>query len=210
MNSGKEVSGSKKSKKSASSGESAFEKTARKFFDLISYEKFRAISATLIVVAIGIGFGKIMSVEAVNDRAIQDYRLRQLPSRLEERIKELRERGVDEERIKQEEARIGNALLKDALKARPTLSANDRSRWSTIRALVEKDARVYRYTPVMNESQKATRAKELAEKYPDSPPGFRYLPSEILINCSDDCPERFDPVRASGKRYVKTLVPYGR
>ena len=171
-------------------------------------ETLSAVFGVLIFVALGIGFGKIVGVDSANDRAIQNYRLNQIPRQMEERLAKLRERDLPEERINEEAKRIYAALYKDAMKARPTLSANDRSRWATIRALVEKDARVYRFTPVMKESEKEARAQELADDAPGEAPGFRYLPSEILVNCEAECPERFDSTKIQGKRYAKKLVPY--
>lgn len=171
-------------------------------------ETLSAVFGVLIFVALGIGFGKIVGVDSANDRAIQNYRLNQIPRQMEERLAKLRERDLPEERINEEAKRIYAALYKDAMKARPTLSANDRSRWATIRALVEKDARVYRFTPVMKESEKEARAQELAADAPGEAPGFRYLPSEILVNCEAECPERFDSTKIQGKRYAKKLVPY--
>ena len=186
----------------------------RRLLELGRRETLRAICGALIVVALGIGFGKIVGVDSAYDRAIQNYRLNQLPRQLEERLEKLRARNLPEERFNKEKERIQAALLNDAMKARPTLSANDRSRWATIRALVEKDSRVYRYVPVFNESQKKARVEELVLKQPqnddnaDPDRTFRYYPDEILINCSSDCPERFENEKIKGKRYVKKLVPY--
>ena len=171
-------------------------------------EALSAVFGVLIFVALGIGFGKIVGVESANDRAIQNYRLNQLPRQMEERLAKLRERDLPEERLEEEAKRIYAALYKDAMKARPTLSANDRSRWATIRALVEKDARVYRFTPVMKDAEKEARAKELAADATGEAPGFRYLPGEILVNCEADCPEKFDATKIQGTRYVKQIVPY--
>ena len=171
-------------------------------------EALSAVFGVLIVVAMGIGFGKIVGVESANDRAIQNYRLNQLPRQMEERLAKLRERDLPEERVNEEAKRIYAALYKDAMKARPTLSANDRSRWATIRALVEKDTRVYRFAPVMSDAEKEARAQELAAETTGEAPGFRYLPGEILINCEADCPEKIDSSKIQGKRYAKKLVPY--
>ena len=171
-------------------------------------ETLSAVFGVLIFVALGIGFGKIVGVDSANDRAIQNYRLNQLPRQMEERLAKLRERDLPEDRFNAEAQRVYAALYKDAMKARPTLSANDRSRWATIRALVEKDARVYRFTPVMKESEKEARAQELAADASGEAPEFRYLPSEILVNCEAECPEKFDSSKIQGKRYAKKLVPY--
>ncbi len=170
----------------------------------------RLIYNVLIVLALGVGFGKIVGVDSAPDRAIQNYRLAQIPKLLETKAKELRAKGVDEEKFNAELQRVYLASTKDALKARPTLSANDRSRWATIRALVEPEARVYRYVPVMTEAQRKERVEELSNKNPRSygESRFQYYPNEILRNCASPCPERFEKENCVAKKYKKEYVPY--
>lgn len=170
----------------------------------------RLVYNILIFAALGIGFGKIVSVESVPDRAIQNFRLQQIPKTLETKAKELTDKGVEGDRFNKEMDRVYKALLADANKARPTLCANDRSRWATIRALVEPDARVYRYVPVFTDVQKEKRVDELNRKNPDScgTLGFKYYPNEILRNCEADCPEKFCDANRVAKKYTKQLVPY--
>ncbi|MCF0233540.1 MAG: hypothetical protein HUK22_01020, partial [Thermoguttaceae bacterium] len=117
----------------------------------------RSVYAILIFVALGVGFGKIAAVDSVPDRTIQTVKLAQIPKTLQDKEKSLREKGVAEERIAAELERVKTAALRDAAKARPTLSANDRSRWLTLRALVEPDARVYRYVPIFDDDAKSAR-----------------------------------------------------
>ena len=148
----------------------------------------RFVYCTLIAVALGVAFGKIVSVDSAPDRAIQNYRLAQIPKTLETRAKELTAKNLNDEQFNREMTRIYNALVADAMKARPTLSANDRSRWATIRALVEKDARVYRYVP----NDKAAP----------------YSTTDVLRNCSYDCPEKFCDANRRAESYRKELVPY--
>lgn len=205
-----DASGVSKDKSPVGSGELREELTPRVLLAMLKRETYRPICSALIIVALAVGFGKILAVDSLYDRAIQNYRLNQLPKQMEERLAKLREKNLSEERFNAEAKRIYEALYRDATKARPTLSANDRSRWATIRALVEKDARVYRYTPVMTEAQKKARVKELTRKNPDSAKEarFKYLPGEIFVNCKAECPERFDEERAKSARFSKTLVPY--
>lgn len=164
----------------------------------------------LIVVALGVGFGKIVSVDSVYDRAIQNYRLQQIPKTLENKAKDLTEKGVEGDRFNAEMNRVYQAALADANKARPTLSANDRSRWATIRALVEPEMRVYRYAPVMDSAETAARVKELNDANPESfrTIGFKYYSSELLRNTSLECPEQFTKEKAEAKRYSAKYVPY--
>ena len=170
----------------------------------------KALYRILIVVAMGIGFGKIVSVDSVYDRAIQDYRMRQIPKTLEKKSQELQQKGVEGERYDEEMSRVLSAALADANKARPTLSANDRSRWATIRALVEPKARVYRYVPVFSQRDKEERVKELNAENADSAVSkeFQFYPDEILRNTSFDCPERFEKANWKAERYEKRYVPY--
>lgn len=197
----------------------------------------RSIFALFIVLALGVGFGKIVAVDSVPDRAIQNARLEQIPKTLQEKEKELRDKGVSDERIAVETKRVYNAALRDAAKARPTLSANDRSRWLTIRALVEPESRVYRYVPALYAEQETARiadlkasaapsdavafvpgwrASELNVRYPVSQNAvaaaadgrFKYLPQEILRNCASDCAERFEKKNCVASRYEKQLVPF--
>jgi len=170
----------------------------------------KLIYNVLIVLALGVGFGKIVGVDSAPDRAIQNYRLAQIPKTMEAKAKELREKGLDDEKFKAELERVYAATTRDALKARPTLSANDRSRWSTIRALVEPEARVYRYVPVMSELQRAERVKELERNNPNSygASRFRYYSNEILRNCASPCPERFEKEHCVADKYKKEYVPY--
>ncbi len=177
-------------------------------------DTLRAICGALIIVAMAIGFAKIVGVDSVKDRTIQEYRLAQLPAQLNDRMTKLQQRNLSPERFEEEARRIKAALLTDALKARPTLSANDRSRWDTIRALVEKESRVYRYVPIMTESQRDARVSQLVNEQLLADPNvvpdttFRYYASEILVNCASECPERFSKQNMKAKRYAKSLVPY--
>ena len=54
----------------------------------------KLIYRILIVLALGVGFGKIISVDSAYDRAIQNYRMQQLPNVLEKKSKELAEKGT--------------------------------------------------------------------------------------------------------------------
>lgn len=184
----------------------------------------RSIYAVLIFLALGVGFGKIVAVDSLPDRAIQNNRLAQIPKTLQNKEKELREKGVSGERLEAELKRVYAAALRDAAKARPTLSANDRSRWLTIRALVEPEARVYRYVPTYSkysqDEKKEAEAARLAAKssYPpairnatsDKEFASKFAPGEVLRNCASPCPERFENknCKLPAQRYRKELVPY--
>lgn len=162
---------------------------------LPSSVRFR-IYALLILVSAGIMFGRIAAVDNVADRAVQDYRIRLIPGELARRQVELQKKGLSPDEIKQRLVQAGRRLLADAQKERPTLSANDRSRLLTIRALVEPGARVYRYLVTPNGPL---------------PVGKKWGPKggqPALRNCSCPCPQQFNRANAANGTYVKKWVPY--
>jgi hypothetical protein len=93
-----------------------------------------SIYLLLIAVAIGNMMGRLLSVNSVDKAQLETTRIR---DRLENERKKLIKDGVPgaqlESRMAVEEARLRNELQLQ----RPFLSANDRSRWMTIRSLVE-------------------------------------------------------------------------
>ncbi len=103
----------------------------------------RSVYAVMICAAVGMLLGRILAVDAVDLRAVEESRIQQ---RLGQRRAELRERlesgEITAERFREvmqdEEERFREAFQYK----RPFLSANDRSRWIMMRALVEPDMRV--------------------------------------------------------------------
>ena len=94
------------------------------------------------MISAGLCLGRIVAVDNIPDRAVQDYRLNTVKKqRLEERRKELEARNISAELIEKELARVNRILNEQYKTARPTLSANDRSRFCTIRVLVEPELR---------------------------------------------------------------------
>jgi hypothetical protein len=89
----------------------------------------------LIAIAVGNMTGRLLSVNAVDKVQLEAARIK---DRLAAERKQLTEEGVSggqlDARLAAEEARLRNELQLQ----RPFLSANDRSRWMTIRALVER------------------------------------------------------------------------
>ncbi|MDR0391022.1 MAG: hypothetical protein LBH59_03875, partial [Planctomycetaceae bacterium] len=106
------------------------------------------IYALLILVSASIMFGRIMAVDRIDYKELQGYKWR-LNNRLykekNERLKERLARGeIVRESYVREMRKTYRDLIKDAQYETPILSGNDRSRWGTIRALVEPDMRVTR------------------------------------------------------------------
>lgn len=94
-----------------------------------------------IFLAAGLALGRIIAVDNISDRAVQEYRLRTVKPQLEEKEKQLKAKGASDAAIKKELEKTETKLLETYRTARPFLSANDRSRVCTIRVLVEPELR---------------------------------------------------------------------
>jgi hypothetical protein len=94
----------------------------------------RSIYAILIIIAVGHMSGRILSVNSENLAALSE-------SRIAERLEAFRAAqaaaGADEATVEDRLARKRRELEQQIGMERPFLSANDRSRWLTIRSLVE-------------------------------------------------------------------------
>ncbi|MCR5360243.1 MAG: hypothetical protein K6E55_10215 [Thermoguttaceae bacterium] len=150
-----------------------------------------SLTLILITISAGLIFGRILAVDSIPDRAVQEYRLARIPQTLRDKAKELKEKGLSDDAVKARLQETALRLRADALKARPTLSANDRSRWLTIRALAEPESRVYRYLPLDADGNRKPR----------------YTEREILRNTPAGSPDSIDSANRSGK-YLKEWVPY--
>lgn len=101
-------------------------------------------SGTVVIIALAAGamLGRIVAVDSVDVYQLERQRWNEIPRKLEARRAELQARGLPPARIEAELARIRQSLEAEASLRRPFLSANDRSRWCTVRALVEPEMRV--------------------------------------------------------------------
>jgi hypothetical protein len=99
----------------------------------------RGVYAILIVIAAGGMLGRILAVDSVDLLELQENRLHKARDAKE---KSLRSEGLSGaalgDALDAEESRLQSALQLE----RPFLGANDRSRWDTVRALVEPEMRV--------------------------------------------------------------------
>ena len=104
------------------------------------------IYTLLIVISAGLMLGRIIAVNRTDTILIQKNRLDQIPKQLADKEQRLRAADVpmSEEDIQAELEKTREKLLNDAKFELPVFSANDRSRWNTIRVLVEPDMRVQR------------------------------------------------------------------
>ncbi|MDO4584768.1 MAG: hypothetical protein Q4D62_11770 [Planctomycetia bacterium] len=102
----------------------------------------KSVYAILIMASLGLILGRIFAVDTVALRGLEKDRRAQIPKKLAEKEQRLQKSGVPEAVIQEELAKTEKALEKNATLCFPFFSANDRSRWCTIRALVEPDMRV--------------------------------------------------------------------
>ena len=99
----------------------------------------KSIYALLIAIGIGIVLGRVFAVEEVSESRLVPYLQREIKPLLAAKRARLEEQDLPAERIERELARTQGSLMRRAGILRPFLSANDRSRWCTLRALVERD-----------------------------------------------------------------------
>ena len=88
----------------------------------------------LIAIAVGNMTGRLLSVNSVDKVQLEDYRFKR---EVANREKELTDEGVTGQDLQSRMAAETAQLRKKLRLQRPFLSANDRSRWMTIRSLVE-------------------------------------------------------------------------
>ena len=104
------------------------------------------IYTLLIVISAGLMLGRILAVNRTDSILIQKNRIEQIPKQLADKEKRLRaaETPIAEDDLQAELEKTKQKLLLDAQFELPVFSANDRSRWDTLRVLVEPDMRVQR------------------------------------------------------------------
>ncbi|MCS7238128.1 MAG: hypothetical protein NZ899_07650 [Thermoguttaceae bacterium] len=102
----------------------------------------RSVYALLAALAFGAFLGRLIAVDSVDRRALEEVRLRQIPTELEKYRARLVAKGLRADQVNAAVAEYSQTLYRQARLCRPFLSANDRSRWATVRALVEPEMRV--------------------------------------------------------------------
>ena len=102
----------------------------------------RSVYAILIFLSAGVMLGRILAVDSVDKIGIEKERLDKVSAQMTEKQKALEAQGVFGEALQKTLGDYERHLQKDAALQRPFLSANDRSRWCTVRALVEPDMQV--------------------------------------------------------------------
>ncbi len=102
----------------------------------------RGVYAILMVIGLGAVLGRILAVDAVDRTALQDDRAKRVPQEVERERKLLQAMGVGGQALDERLQQFRTRLLARPSLRRPFLSSNDRSRWGTVRALVEPEMRV--------------------------------------------------------------------
>jgi hypothetical protein len=102
----------------------------------------RSVYWLLILVSAGMMLGRILAVNSVDMTGLEANRLGKIPGELEKKRQQLVSQGVSGEALQRELTTAEERWRQQATLQRPFLSANDRSRWATVRALVEHDMRV--------------------------------------------------------------------
>ena len=93
----------------------------------------------LIALSVGAVLGRILAVDSVDRAALEKSRLEKVTADLAGARKQLESKGLAPAQIEEELRAKEAELRRKAVLMRPFLSANDRSRWNTVRALVEED-----------------------------------------------------------------------
>jgi hypothetical protein len=92
------------------------------------------VYAVLIAIAVGNMSGRLLAVNSVDKAQLESFRIKE---RLDRERARLAEDGLTDEQVQQRLAELEARLQNELRLQRPFLSANDRSRWMTIRSLVE-------------------------------------------------------------------------
>lgn len=99
----------------------------------------RSIYFVLIAASVGVMLGRILAVDAVDKTAIQEFRIQ---SDLKKKEAVLARTCRDDAEFQEKRAAEEQRLRERIYIRRPFFSANDRSRWCTIRVLVEPELQV--------------------------------------------------------------------
>jgi hypothetical protein len=93
-----------------------------------------AVYAVLIAIAVGNMSGRLLAVNSVDKAQLEAFRIKE---RLDRERARLAGEGLSDQQIQDHLAAMEVRLQDELRLQRPFLSANDRSRWMTIRSLVE-------------------------------------------------------------------------
>ena len=105
---------------------------------------FRAVAWVVITAGVAVVLGRLMAVDSVNMLHVYTERLKELEKAKAAQRQELIAQGLAGPELEKALQAWETSYRRDRLSVmRPFLSSNDRSRWCTVRALVEPDLWVY-------------------------------------------------------------------
>ncbi|MCC6126348.1 MAG: hypothetical protein IT426_15420 [Pirellulales bacterium] len=96
----------------------------------------------LICASVGLMLGRVLAVESVDKIGLEKDRIAHLDRDIAAAKASLLKKGLQGEALEKSSKAKEETIRRDANLRRPFLSANDRSRWCTVRALVEPEMRV--------------------------------------------------------------------
>ncbi len=112
--------------------------------DTASNERRRSLYWILILAGTGLVLGRVLAVDSVDMLHVYRSRLKSFDKEVQKKAGSLVEKGLSGEELELAVEDFKRRYRRDRLSVvRPFLSANDRSRWCTIRALVEPEMWVY-------------------------------------------------------------------
>jgi len=141
----------------------------------------RSVAWILIAVGVGVMVGRILAVDSIDLRGLEKTRLAKARADLADARKQLQSQGLSAGEVESQVEAKRAHWERQARICRPFLSANDRSRWCTVRALVEDEMRVpgapYAIDKVIREPQWDTidMVKHDGHLYSSKPPLFPTL-----------------------------------
>lgn len=105
---------------------------------------FRSVAWVVIAAGAAVVLGRLMAVDSVNMLHVYTERLKELDKAKAAQRQELMAQGLAGQELEKALEQWETRYRRDRLSVmRPFLSSNDRSRWCTVRALVEPDLWVY-------------------------------------------------------------------
>ena len=102
----------------------------------------RTVYFLLIALSTGAMLGRILAVDSVDKIALEDSLLKKISRQIQAKRQDLMQQGFPAATVEAKLVKYEKDLQNRATLRRPFLSANDRSRWCTLRALVEEEMRV--------------------------------------------------------------------
>ncbi|MGW8257481.1 MAG: hypothetical protein ACWGMZ_08355, partial [Thermoguttaceae bacterium] len=102
----------------------------------------RSAYGLLICLGLGVMLGRVLCVDAVDRTALEKDQIRRIADEVRQKRQQLQRQDISQQNLNQKLKAYEHKLYRKAQLRRPFLSANDRSRWCTARALVEPRMRV--------------------------------------------------------------------